>query len=57
VPTPKNNFGAHAQNIHVQSWWRIFGKKRKNNNILNKIMISISILFNDDDDDPFKLFK
>ncbi len=29
VPTLKNNFGAHVENIRVQSWWWFFGKKGK----------------------------
>jgi hypothetical protein len=41
VHTPRNNIGAHVENIHVQSW-RCMRKKGKKN-ISNKKMIRISI--------------
>jgi hypothetical protein len=41
VPTPKNNFGAHAKNMHVHGG--DLSEKRKKKNILKKIVIRISI--------------
>jgi len=56
LPTPRNNFGAHVENIHVHSrQW--FLRKKEKNNISNKKLIRRLIWFNDDNDHPFKLFK